>query len=92
VGRPAEGSHRQHRGGRRRHGDPQTILKSEGLDPFEVIDRIAEFQNYAKEKGVSLSFAAPKTPPEDPADGGDGGGDGGDSEKPAEKTRGGEAK
>jgi capsid protein len=52
--------------------DPQDILKSQGLDPFEVIDRRAEFEAYAKSKGVDLSFIAPqlqKEPPDEATNG-----------------------
>jgi capsid protein len=67
--------------------DQQTILKAQGKDPFEVIDRIAEFQAYAKSKGVTLSsdpalaMAAATAATADQAGGG--GDDDGDKPQPA---------
>jgi capsid protein len=76
--------------------DPQSILKAQGKDPFEVIDRIAEFKDYAESKGVTLSFVPPVIQPADAADAADGDAAGGNSGKPAKrpakKTRGSAAK
>jgi capsid protein len=62
--------------------DPQKIIKAQGDDPFEIIDRIAEFQAYAKEKDVTLSFVTPEIPT-DPANEDTGGAKPNAAKKPA---------
>lgn len=48
---------------------PQQIAKEGGGDAFETIDEIAEYEAYAKEKGVSLVAVPPAAaPPEDDED------------------------